>query len=221
LYSNAFLYTEVVRAILLYYLCPIWGTLLARIFLKEAITPVRVAGIVLGVMGLLVIFGIDTGFPWPRNAGDWIGLSSGMLWAVAMVLMRDDTVNGPVELTTVYFLWGMVAAVAIALIPFSGVLPVPEMGAIGETLPWLLPVLLIVVMPGVFAVMWGTPHLNPGVAGLLFMTEISIGASTAALWANEPFGTREIIGIVLISLAGLLEIIVPLWAGLRLRRDTP
>ena len=44
------------------------------------------------------------------------------------------------------------------------------------------------------------------------MTELSVGGITAAIWANEPFGMRELIGIVLISLAGLVEF---LYAPLR------
>lgn len=39
LYMTAIVHTDVVRVILLVYLTPIWGTLLARIFLGEAITP--------------------------------------------------------------------------------------------------------------------------------------------------------------------------------------
>ena len=72
-------------------------------------------------------------------------------------------------------------------------------------LPWLLPVVLLVVIPGTFAAMWGTLLLNPGIVGILFMTEISVGTVTAALWAGEPFGAREIIGVLLISGAGLAE----------------
>ena len=37
------------------------------------------------------------------------------------------------------------------------------------------------------------------------MTEISVGTATAALWAGEPFGGREILGVVLITAAGLAE----------------
>jgi drug/metabolite transporter (DMT)-like permease len=37
------------------------------------------------------------------------------------------------------------------------------------------------------------------------MTEISVGTATAAIWAGEPFGAREIAGVVLISAAGLVE----------------
>ena len=65
-------------------------------------------------------------------------------------------------------------------------------------------------MTGVYASMWGMPKLNPGLVGLLFMTEISVGAVTAAIWSGDPFGWREIIGIVLISGAGVFESIVDL-----------
>ena len=58
--------------------------------------------------------------------------------------------------------------------------------------------------------------LNPGIVGLLFMTEISIGTATAAIWAGEPFGMREIAGVLLISMAGVFEPLVAL-----LRRPGP
>jgi len=54
--------------------------------------------------------------------------------------------------------------------------------------------------------------------GLLFMTEISVGALTAAIWAGEPFGIREIVGVVLITAAGATESIWDLWLKPRLRR---
>ena len=37
------------------------------------------------------------------------------------------------------------------------------------------------------------------------MTEIIFGSITAALFADEPFGSREIFGIILISSASLFE----------------
>jgi len=39
------------------------------------------------------------------------------------------------------------------------------------------------------------------------MTELSVGGVTAAIWAGEPLGVRELTGIALISLAGLVEFI--------------
>ena len=56
--------------------------------------------------------------------------------------------------------------------------------------------------------------ISPGLLPIIFMTEISAGAITAAIWAGEPFGAREIAGVILITSAGLIE---PLWG---LRRKT-
>jgi drug/metabolite transporter (DMT)-like permease len=216
LYADALIYTEVIRAMLLYYLTPVWSTLLARIYLKEPITLSRWVAIALGFSGILVIFGVDTGVPWPRNTGDWMGLASGMFWAVAAVRMRSDKVNHAIEFTTVQFGWGTLLAIGIALLPLVGAGPAPELERVAGVLPWLLMVLLVVV-PGTFAAMWGTPLLSPGVVALLFMTEISVGTVTAALWAGEPFGAREIVGILLISGAGLAESLLAPFAR---RRNT-
>ena len=205
LYAEALIYTEVIRAMLLFYLTPVWSTLLARIFLKEPVTGARWAAIALGLSGILVIFGVDTGIPWPRNIGDWMGLGAGIAWAVAAVRMRSDSQNHAIEFTTVQFGWGTLLALGVAFLPLSGAGPVPGLERVASVLPWLLPVVLLVVIPGTFAAMWGTPLLNPGIVGILFMTEISVGTVTAALWAGEPFGAREIIGVLLISGAGLAE----------------
>ncbi len=208
LYSDAVLYTEVIRGMLLFYMTPVWSTLLARVWLKEEVSRAQVMAIILGLGGMLVIFGIDVGVPWPRNVGDWMGLAAGLIWAVAAVLLRDDNQNSAVEFTFVYIIWGVIAALVIALMPFSGTPPVPSVAIITGELLWLLPLIIILVIPAVYLVMWGTPLLNPGVVGILFMTEISVGTVTAALWADEPFGAREMLGVGLITLAGLMEVLI-------------
>lgn len=215
LYADAVIYTEVIRAMLLYYLTPVWSTLLARAVLKEPITAVRWVAIALGMAGMLVIFGIDTGFPWPRNVGDWMGLVAGLVWAYAAVRMRGRPDARAIDLTVVTFGWGLAAAIVIALLPIAGARAAPGLENLTGVLPWLVPVLLIVVLPGAFAALWGTPRLNPGIVGILFMTEISVGTLTAALWAGEPFGAREIAGIVLITAAGLAETVPDLRARRR------
>jgi drug/metabolite transporter (DMT)-like permease len=70
-------------------------------------------------------------------------------------------------------------------------------------------------VPGAYAAVWGPKFLNPGLVGILFMTEISVGSITAALWAGEPFGMREVVGILLIAGAGLLESLYDLYAARR------
>ena len=207
LYADAMLYTEVVRGMLLYYMTPVWSLILARIVLGEIITTPRMIAIVLGISGMLVMLGIDVGIPLPRNTGDWMGLLGGLGWAVAAVLLRKDDGRHAMEFTVSYFFWGSVAAVVLALSPVAGDIELPAMSSVWQVLPWFLPVALVLVVPAAWTALWGAPHLNPGVVGLLFMTELSVGAATAAMWAGEPFGWRELIGVVLITLAGLSELI--------------
>ena len=105
----------------------------------------------------------------------------------------------------------MIAAVLLALSPLAGEIEFPSWSAVVGVLPWAIPIALIVI-PGAYAAFWGAPHLNPGLVGLLFMTELSVGGITAAIWAGEPFGWRELAGISLITAAGLVEF---LYAPLR------
>lgn len=204
-YAMAFLYTDVVRAMLLYYMTPIWSALLARLWLKEAITPARMVSFVLGFAGLLVIFGIDTGVPLPKNIGDWMSLAAGVIWAVAVVIMRRGIKGEAVELTLFYLLYGSLFAVALVL--FSGEAGQSPMRVhvLLFDMAWMLPAIIVLVVPTVFAVMWGSPKLNPGTVGILFMTEISVGSVTAWLWSGDPFGARELAGVILITSAGLAE----------------
>ena len=88
LYSTSIVYTDVVRAMLLFYLTPIWATILARIFLNDAITPSRILAMAMAILGMLTIFGLGARFPIPQNIGDWLGIASGVLWAIAMVRLR-------------------------------------------------------------------------------------------------------------------------------------
>ncbi len=205
-YSNALLYTEVIRGLVLYYTTPVWSLLLARVVLGEAITVPRVLAIAFGLAGMLVMFGIDVGFPWPRNTGDWMALIGAVGWAVAAVLLRKDDGSRSMEICSVYFFYGVIAAIVLALSPIAGDIEIPDWSVIVDVLPWAIPIAVIVI-PGAYAAFWGAPHLNPGVVGLLFMTEISVGGITAAIWANEPLGVRELTGIGLITLAGLSEFI--------------
>jgi len=203
---------------LLFYLTPLWSTLLARVFLDEPITRLRWLAMALGLIGMLVIFRADIGMPLPQSAGDWLALASGLIWSVASVMLRTDKGTSAIELFTQNFIWSGVIALAFVLIIDPGFNTSPPLLDYIEQLPWLVPVIVTVVMSGVYASMWGAPKLNPGIVGLLFMTEISIGAITAALWSGDPFGWREVIGIVLITTAGILE---TLWGILYSRRARP
>lgn len=215
-YAGALVFTDVVRALLFYYLTPLWSTLLARVIIGEHITPARWGTIGLGLVGLLLILRLDPGLGGFLNAGDWMGLAGGVIWAMAAVFMRSKDNGSGMDFTLSYFVWGSVAAIALALLPLEGATTLPDCHAVRGVLLWIVPVALFLVIPPAFAIMWGATILSPGLLAILFMTEISAGTVTAAIWADEPFGLRELSGVVLITAAGILEPVLQM-----LRRSPP
>ena len=115
-YAGALIYTDVVRALLLYYLTPIWSTLLARALIGERITAIRWATIGLGILGVMVLVRIETGFNLAFNVGDWMGLAAGVIWAMAAVLLNGGGVKSGTDYSLSYFLWGTVASLRLAII---------------------------------------------------------------------------------------------------------
>ena len=203
LYSTSIVYTDVVRAILLFYLTPIWATILARIFLGDLITPSRVIAMVLAILGMLTIFGLGARFPIPQNIGDWLGIGSGFLWAVAMVRIRMSESHSAIELTAGFFQWSLIFSSGAAFLLATS--QMPDIEQILPALPLLLIFMALLVLPGTYASLWGPKYLSPGIVGLLLMTEIIVGAISVALLAGEPFGIRELIGVLLIAGASMLE----------------
>jgi drug/metabolite transporter (DMT)-like permease len=203
LYTMSIVYTDVVRAILLFYLTPIWGTILARIFLGDAITPQRIFAMAVAVVGALTIFGLGLQFPVPQNIGDWMGVSAGLLWAIASLRINIYKDYSAIEMTLGFFFWSLIFSIIAALIFAPSY--VPSVSQTLPALPLLLIFIILLILPGTYASLWGPKFLSPGVVGLLFMTEIVVGSISVALLSAEPFGVREVIGIFLITCASLIE----------------
>jgi drug/metabolite transporter (DMT)-like permease len=182
----------------------------------------RWLALVLGLLGMMVILKVEQRFPWPEQIGDWMALGAGIGWAITANLYRADGGRiAPIDLLNQNFLWSAIMAVLVVIVMHPEGAGAPSLATYAAQLWWLVPTIVVVVMSGVYATMWGAPKLNPGIVGLLFMTEISVGAITAAIWAGEPFGIREVIGIVLITGAGVAEGIWELMRGSQTSRASP
>ena len=203
LYSASIVYTDVVRAIMLFYLMPIWSAILARMFLGEAITAIRILAMLLAALGMLVLFGLGAGVPLPRNAGDWMGLLAGFFWAVAVIRLRKRPDLHVLDLTAGFFVWGLILCTTMAVLFASN--HAPSIAQTAPALPMLALFVVLLVIPGTFASLWGPKFISPTVSGLLFMTEIVVGAISAAILSGEPFGTREALGVTLIAGASMIE----------------
>ena len=87
-YSESLLRGEIAKVVVLFYLCPIWGTIFAKIFLGNKLTLKRLLSIILGIIGLEIIVGIEKGIIFPTSVVEWIALSAGLSWALGMTLFH-------------------------------------------------------------------------------------------------------------------------------------
>ncbi|WP_420586879.1 DMT family transporter [Ruegeria sp.] len=206
MYSISLVYTDVVRSILLFYLTPIWGTLLGLIFLKEGLGPRRIIGLVCGLGGLFVVLGGAGGFPLPQNIGDWLALASGICWALGTLGLyrtRNIAPSGQV----LAFVLGAVALSVLSLAFLPG--PITPHIAGPDTTKVLGFVLLsaLYILPMTFMTIWPATRLSPARVGLLLMSEVVVGLASAAALSGEHFGIRELLGAILIVSAAVLEIV--------------
>jgi len=205
LYATALLLTEVVRVLLLFYLTPVWGTLLGRALLGERITAGRGVALALGLAGLVVILGFERGFPLPRNAGDWIALIAGVAWAYGSLRIYRRRQIETYETVFAFFVGGTLVTAAVVLLPIAGNEVVPTANVLGLGWPWLILLITLFAVPPVAMALWGASHLSPGRVGILLMSEAIVGIASAAAWSGEPFGLREAVGTLLIIGAALVE----------------
>lgn len=207
LYILSFLFTTVSKALLIFYLTPVWSTLLGRLLLGEVVTATRVLAVVLGVAGLWIILGSADGLPIPRNAGDIMALIAGLVWAYAAVRLNQSP-SHPIEWVTVFTLVGLLVSI-LCLLLTGGVMHPPALTAFLESGFVVMVILAVLSLPINFAILWATNRLSPGRVGLLMMMEVVVGISMAALITDEPYGLPEAIGTTLILGAAIIDIARP------------
>lgn len=203
LFTAALSETEIVRAILLFYLSPVWSTALGVAVLGHRLTLARIVTLALGLVGLCVVLGVKNGLPWPRNIGDVMALIAGASWSlVSLKLYRMPTV--PVPDLIAAFVVGCAAVTGALFVLFGA--PIGQ--GVSSAVPWIVFTALYIV-PTLAMTLWPATLLTPARAGLLLMTEVVAGVISAAVLSGEPFGVQEAIGALLITTALLSEVIRP------------
>ncbi len=204
LFTVALAETEIVRALLLFYLSPVWSTILGIVFLGDRPNAARLTTLGLGLLGLAIVLGFEGGFPWPRNLGDTLALIAGASWSLASLkLFRMEQVPIPdlvgAMVTGCAVVTGALFFITSEAMP-SGVIPGAGFWVVFSA---------CYIVPTLAMTLWPATLLPPAKAGLLLMTEVVVGTASAALLSGEPFGLHEAIGSVLITGALLAEVVVP------------
>lgn len=216
-YATGFLHTTVLRTTLLFYMTPIWSTLLAMIFLKEKTGLRRWIAIATGLIGLcLMLLGKDnTAAQAAINWGDISALAGGFFWSVGTVLLRKKPDLDSFEVIPAQYLFAIAfSAIIIWISTTAGTatnqsISFPAMGAWIDSLPWLIGFYVVIFLPSLYVCIRGAQLLSPGRVGILMMSEVLVAGISAPLLAGELISTLEWVATALIVFAAALEITTP------------
>ena len=205
LYSVGFVYGRVAIIILLFFLTPVWSTLIARYIMGWPTPPLRIAAIVVGLTGLAIMLGADGAVPIPRGTGEWLALLSGILWSFATTGIRAKADLQPGEASFVFAAGALAGAIVLApaLEPLPGTI---SLEAIWPALGWVLAAGGLWWGASMAGLMWAASRLDPARVGILLMSEVLIGTVSAAVLVGEHVGLFEIIGGGLVLAAGVFEV---------------
>jgi drug/metabolite transporter (DMT)-like permease len=202
------------RSIVLGYTTPLWVSAGARIFLSEALTRARIAGIGLGLFGLAVLFN-PFNFPWHDHAavtGNLLVLLGSFCWAASILHVRAHRwVSSPFELVPWQVLLATCTLAPLALL-FEGV----------PRIEWSARLLALLVYGGTAGIAlpyWAMQIVNknlPAITTSLALLVVPVvGVACSALALGEPISAGLILAMLLIIsgiVVGMSDSIMRLWA---------
>ena len=166
---------------------------------------------------VVVILARDSRLPLPSNAGDWMALSAGIIWAYAAVYLNRSKAQA-IEFLNVFMLGGFIASVIVLLLRPEFATP-PSFTALSPQAMAALVVIAIASLPVNIIILWAASLLSPARVGLLMLLEVVCGIAVASVITDEPYGLMEVVGTILILAAGVVDIFQPGTAKENLREN--
>lgn len=193
---------NVVRVLLLFYLSPLWATLLGYFFLGEKLTRRAIVVLIVAMTGAVIMLWHESlGFPAPRDKADWLALSAGVAFAVTNVLIHK--LNDASVMVKTATGWLGVFVVAFILILLTG----ETITATTDVMVWAWVLGAGVMTLMNIAVVYGVTHMPVHRSAIILLFEIVVGAVSSLLLTEEVIQLREWIGGGLVMLAAYLTAI--------------
>jgi len=200
LYIIGLIVGSVTKTTLIFYLTPVWSTLMGMAFLGEKNRPVLWLGNMLGLTGCGLIMGISPS-SLTIEPHDLLGLVAGVLWSVGTVAIRryPDADIGGITLMQ-YILGSLVAVVGIVIVGEA----TPSVDVLLQATPVAFIASTVVFMPVFLLICRIAQYVSPAIIGILMLSEVFFAILTANLFLDEPMVYSQWIGASFIILTALL-----------------
>ena len=206
-YANGLVQTSVIRATLLFYLSPIWSTIIGIIWLNERLTIARVISIIVALIGLiLLLYDFRYQETVILNFGDFSSILSGLFWALGASILKKWSKLPIIPLTAIVYFSTTSLSILLATIVYKA--PIPSLALIGQNFSTAFIWSVIVLLPSFCIIFRISQILFPGRVGILMMSEVAVAVISAKiLLPEEQMVILQWIGASAILLAGVVEII--------------
>ena len=207
-YALSFLLTDVVRALILFYMTPVWTTIFEILFLKKKAGWERAVTLSLALGGLWLVFSKETIIPLPQNAGDWIALAGGAIFAAGLIRLEIIKTDGVFPIIFSFFFYGALFNIVVGFFLADYLGEMPPIEAFISMSTFLIILSVYYFIPTGIIILWSPSQLGAGLCSILFLSEIVVGVISSSILTNEPFGWREIFGSSLIVIGGILAVVL-------------
>jgi drug/metabolite transporter (DMT)-like permease len=200
---------DVVRVVLLFYLMPLWTVLLARVLLREPLTPmagIRVAGALVGAG--IVLWPEGRGLSWdalpyPRALPDWLGVAGGFSFALNNVMLRREAARPQEGRALAMFTGGVVVSATLAFtLSSQGMAPWPPALSGGWAMAALA--LAAVFITSNLSLQYGAARLPANVTSVVMLSEVVFASASAVALGGGTLTVPLVMGGALIIGAALL-----------------
>ena len=199
-YTLGLVVGSVTKTTLLFYLLPVWASILGIFFLGEKAKPILWFSNAIGLAGCGLILGL-TGSEISFERTDILGFLSGIFWAIGSVLISR---NPDADYTAVNF----VVYVTAVLIGILGALfignPLPDAQAFLAASPVAIVVSMGIFVPAMLFIVRVQQYISPSIVGILMLSEVLFAVLSADILLGESLDVIQWIGAGMIVLAAVI-----------------
>ena len=199
LYALGLVVASVTKTVILFYMTPIWSTVIAYFVLRERAGWGRWLAIAAALVGCALVTGVNRD-ELRFDPTDLLGLLSGLFWALGSVMIRRYDGLNFVTVSFLQYLSGGIMALLAAL--YLGD-PLPQLNAFLQAIPPAFLASVVVFLPSVLLIFRIMQYVSPGLVGILMLSEALVAAVSAAFWLGETLSSTQWIGVGAILTTGV------------------
>ncbi len=199
LYALGLVVASVTKTVILFYMTPIWSTVIAYFVLRERAGWGRWLAIAAALVGCALVTGVNRD-ELRFDPADLLGLLSGLFWALGSVMIRRYDGLNFVNVSFLQYLFGGIMALLAAF--YLGD-PIPQLNAFLQAIPPAFLASVVVFLPSVLLIFRIMQYVSPGLVGILMLSEALVAAVSAAIWLGETLSSTQWIGVGAILTTGV------------------